>query len=234
MRRFAIFLFVTFLFLPGPGGAEGDPVRLLWLIYEAHAFEGESGEIKTLRRWEEPVRIRLTGPGAERWQATVDEIGQWLSDHTGLPVETRAGWLGANMTVRLRSTDDMMGLLAERGFSLEREAGELPCLGRFWSNELSVIASAESDVAGDMPDPDVRTCLWEEMLQTMGLPGDFCAGGETLFCGSQHPQRATARDALVMRIHYDRRLRPGMTRAEAAPIVETIIREHLAAGVAWR
>ena len=71
-------------------------------------------------------------------------------------------------------------------------------------------------------------------MQVLGLPNDYCVGEWTLFCEGTNPPKATALDALLVRIHYDRRLRPGMTRAEAKPIVETIIREHLAAGVAWR
>ena len=237
MRRFAVFLFVTFVFLPGPGGAEDDPVKKLADIYDSVAFFSEERTgAHPLDRWEEPIRIRLTGPGAERWQATVDEIGRWIADHTGLSVETRTGWFGANLTVSLFETSRESAMAArEDGVhaSLTSSKNGNPCFGYYWW-EGNQIYQARTFIPVDISVAGTQNCLWEEALQVLGLPNDYCVGEWTLFCEGTNPPKATALDALLVRIHYDRRLRPGMTRAEAKPIVETIIREHLAAGVAWR
>ena len=91
-----------------------------------------------------------------------------------------------------------------------------PCFGYYWW-EGHQIHRASAFIPTDIGNY-VSGCLWEEALQVLGLPNDYCAGEWTLFCDGTYPPRATALDALLVRIHYDRRLRPGMTRAEAIKV----------------
>ena len=80
-------------------------------------------------------------------------------------------------------------------------------------------------IGADNP-PDLRRrCIVEEVVQAAGLPADACEYAPSLFCESNHADRPTAADMVLLRALYDPRLAPGMPQAQAMPIAREVIRE---------
>jgi len=61
----------------------------------------------------------------------------------------------------------------------------------------------------------------------MGLSNDSPDARPSIFNDDEEFALLTRHDELLLQILYDRRLRPGMTEAEAAPIVRRIAGELL-------
>ncbi|MEQ8711199.1 MAG: DUF2927 domain-containing protein [Rhodospirillales bacterium] len=77
--------------------------------------------------------------------------------------------------------------------------------------------------------PDMRHCLVEELSQILGPANDITLIEDSLW---RPKEVETARgltwsDAVILRALYDERLKPGMSRAAALPIVRIIISELL-------
>jgi molybdopterin adenylyltransferase len=70
----------------------------------------------------------------------------------------------------------------------------------------------------------------EELTQALGLADDSRLVRDSIFNDASARQRIAPWDALMVRILYDPRLRPGMHKTEAMPIVRRIIAEHMRAG----
>ena len=76
------------------------------------------------------------------------------------------------------------------------------------------------------------SCVNEEMAQAMGLPNDSPEARPSLFNDSLEFALLTQHDAILLRMLYDPRLRPGMTAAEVRPLLPAIARDAQAAQLA--
>ena len=70
-----------------------------------------------------------------------------------------------------------------------------------------------------------RACIEEEFGQAFGPAADFEGARPSIFNDDQEFALFTSHDELLFRVLYDRRLKPGMSEAEAMPIVERIVAE---------
>jgi hypothetical protein len=70
-----------------------------------------------------------------------------------------------------------------------------------------------------------QSCVQEELAQGLGLANDSPRARPSIFNDDEEFATLTRMDELLLRILYDRRLRPGMTEEEARPIVEVIAAE---------
>ena len=80
------------------------------------------------------------------------------------------------------------------------------------------------------PDAIRRHCIAEELTQALGLADDSNIVRDSIFNDASARLRIAPWDALMVRILYDPRLRPGMHKSEAMPIVRRIIAEHMGRG----
>ncbi|TDL81290.1 DUF2927 domain-containing protein [Palleronia sediminis] len=80
-------------------------------------------------------------------------------------------------------------------------------------------------VRSEHPDLLRLSCLHEEIAQGMGLSNDSPTARPSIFNDDEEFALLTTHDELLLKMLYDPRLRPGMTVAEAAPIVRAIARE---------
>jgi hypothetical protein len=67
------------------------------------------------------------------------------------------------------------------------------------------------------------SCVHEEMAQAMGLPNDSPEARPSLFNDDLEFALLTEHDAILLRMLYDPRLRPGMTAAEVRPLLPAIV-----------
>ncbi|MEM6677068.1 MAG: DUF2927 domain-containing protein [Pseudomonadota bacterium] len=70
-----------------------------------------------------------------------------------------------------------------------------------------------------------RSCIHEEITQALGLGNDHPEVRPSIFNDDEEFALLTAHDEWLLRLLYDPRLRPGMTEAEAMPIVRRIVAE---------
>ena len=71
------------------------------------------------------------------------------------------------------------------------------------------------------------SCMHEEIAQAMGLANDSPRARPSIFNDDEEFALLTVQDELMLRMLYNPALRPGMTEAEARPIVESLARAIL-------
>lgn len=76
--------------------------------------------------------------------------------------------------------------------------------------------------------PTLDSCLYEEVMQSFGIPDDFPPGTPSIFNDDDVYHEPTELDLLLWRVHADPRLRAGMKEEEVRPIARQIIEELLA------
>jgi hypothetical protein len=77
-------------------------------------------------------------------------------------------------------------------------------------------------IPSEHPDLMRLACIHEELAQSLGLPNDSKAARPSIFNDDQEFALLTRQDELMLQILYSPALSPGMTGAEARPIVETL------------
>lgn len=93
----------------------------------------------------------------------------------------------------------------------------------------AALTEAVAVIRAEHPDLTRLACYHEELAQGLGLAADSPRARPSVFNDDQEFALLTGLDLLLLRLHYDPRLRTGMTEREAAPIALAIAAE-LAAG----
>jgi hypothetical protein len=192
-----------------------------------------------LRRWEEPVRMQLhfgASVDAEtraRDTRTVRSFAARLQRLTGHPV--RLVGSGGNYHVFVVSVDEQAALapkLDALGLGLSRATiGEITSLPRtaycavYASSKVArpnAYVSAIALIRSEHPDLMRLSCYHEELAQGMGLPNDSPRARPSIFNDDEEFALLTAQDELLLRMLYDPALSPGMTPAEARPVIRAL------------
>jgi hypothetical protein len=77
-------------------------------------------------------------------------------------------------------------------------------------------------IPSEHPDLLAMSCIHEEIAQALGLPNDSGRARPSIFNDDQEFALLTRQDEMMLQMLYAPELRPGMTEAEARPIVETL------------
>ena len=194
-----------------------------------------------LQRWAGPVRIGLdfgpSVPAAQqaRDRAEVAGLAGRLGALTGLPVsltktDPNFRVLIVNPVEREASAPSVRAFLPQVSSAAVQSVvamrpdvyctviSNMPGKTQTYDRALAVIR-------GELPDLMRRACLHEEIAQGFGLINDSPQARPSVFNDNEEYALLTRQDELMLKILYDKRLRPGMTLAEARPIVETIAAE---------
>jgi len=211
------------------GGALGQtPTRaaawpsadILARQFERIAFSSEfGGEYRAGRliRWQGPIRVRLAGHYPDRFKVEVERQLAELRHLSGLAIELgdAAGESApAAMTIEFSTS--------RGGTTFDPDA---PCRTLIW--ETSYVIRRVQIYITPYPDELRRHCIAEELTQALGLADDSRIVRDSIFNDASSRQRIAPWDALMVRVLYDSRLRAGMHRTEAMPIVRRIIAEHM-------
>ena len=94
----------------------------------------------------------------------------------------------------------------------------------------STYVAAVAVIPSEHPDLLRLSCVHEELAQAMGLPNDSKAARPSIFNDDEEFALLTRQDELMLRMLYDPALRPGMTEAEARPVVEALAAKLMAGG----
>lgn len=216
-------------------------------LYDEYTPQGEHliAQVRPapLRRWDLPVRLQIvTGPSTSTAQAARDRdaIASYaarLQTASGHPV--RLVDQGGNFTILMLTEDERRAIeprlrqlvpgIPERDLHAIRDlAPQLYCTAfAYAEGDGAVYAHAVAVIRAELPPRMRMSCIHEELAQGMGLANDSPDARPSIFNDDEEFALLTRHDELLLRMLYDRRLRPGMTEAEATPIVQQIAAELL-------
>lgn len=214
-------------------------------LFDEYVTEGDELRARAtasrLRRWAEPVRMDVefgaSIPTDQRAKdmATVQSYAGRLARATRHPVSVSSS--APNFHVLIMNEADRRGTTARLRdlvpgiadsslraiINLPRD--QLCIVVAFSAPGASTYNKAIAVIRGEHPDLLRKSCLHEELAQGLGLANDSPAARPSIFNDDEEFGLLTTHDELLLRMLYDRRLRPGMRAAEAAPIVRQIATE---------
>ena len=200
-----------------------------------------------LRRWEKPVRVAvMTGAAAPaedaaRDRANVAAFTSRLGHLTGLDMALGQGSdvnflvLFMNSAERTAFADQVKGLYPDFAPAVMSALRDTPldtfCTAYAFSDPSrpSVYSAVIVLIRAEHPPLTRLSCVHEEMAQAMGLPNDSPRSRPSLFNDDLEFALLTEHDAVLLRMLYDPRLRPGMTADEVRPLLPEIARDAQAA-----
>jgi hypothetical protein len=197
-----------------------------------------------LRRWEQPVRVALRfGPSVppERQATDRARVGSYLgrlSAVTGHPI--RLDESDPNFFLYIVAEDERRALgptvaAILPGLSPAELRGitDMPlstyCLvyalssGGRYSRAFAVVRA-------EHPDLMRLSCIHEEVAQGLGLANDSPRARPSIFNDDEEFALLTGMDEKLLKILYDPALSPGMTEAEARPIVDGLAQQLAGSG----
>ncbi len=197
-----------------------------------------------LARWSGPVRINTEfGPSVapdqrERDGASIESYAARLARVTGHSITSVRR--GGNFHVFVAGEDDtafvqgrLKKLLPGIGQAQLDLFDDLPrsfycfVFATTGGNSPYAYTSAVALIRAEHPDLVRLSCIHEEMAQGLGLPNDSPAARPSIFNDDDEFALLTSHDEKLLAMLYDPRLTPGMTAAQARPIVHILAREQM-------
>ncbi len=196
-----------------------------------------------LRRWDKPVRMTVefgaSVPLAQRSrdQADVLRTAAELAAASGHLVAVSA--LAPNFHILILNEDDRRAAAPRlRALVPGISVGDLAtvidmpretfCLVfAYSSGASSTYGTAVAVIRGEHPDLLRLSCIQEELAQGLGLANDSPDARPSIFNDDEEFALLTRQDALLLKMLYDPRLKPGMTADVAGPIARIIAAELL-------
>lgn len=200
-----------------------------------------------LHRWTRPLRVAIefgasVPPDQQaRNRAEITAYVARLSHITGLPAETTD--MNANFLVIVANPLERRALRnriiafapgtsnAALDSALHMAPstyctvfGYSPGQSSFYDRSLAVLRA-------ELPPLMLSACIHEELAQGIGLVNDSPSARPSIFNDNAEFALLTRQDELLLKMLYDPRLKPGMTLAEARPVIELIASELLPDGV---
>ncbi len=240
------------------GASEGAPstTRLADIymdvaLREEHArgptgFGGSANSV--LRRWEAPVTYAVefgsTVGRAQRLQdyRQISQLVSRLAAASGHPIQLAPlGSDQGNFYVLVLSESErrnagprLRALVPGIDDVAVRMITDMPretfCMAMAFSRGTSAVYTvAVAVIRAEHPDLTRLACYNEELAQGLGLAADSDGARPSIFNDDQEFALITDQDLMLLRMHYDPRLRPGMTAVRARPLIFSIASE-LAAG----
>jgi len=215
-------------------------------LYDEYSREGgafvQRETTSQLRRWAEPVRVGLyfgASVPAERQATDRARVASYLarlSQLSGHPIalsDTPNFWLYiVNEDERAALAPQIRAALPGVSAADIKGITEMPrstyCLVYAMTERGSAAyGRAFAVVRAEHPDLLRLSCIHEEVAQGLGLANDSPRARPSIFNDDEEFALLTVQDELMLRILYDPTLRPGMTEAEARPIVQTLASRFL-------
>ena len=229
------------------GGGPDTPVTPATLAanFMAIAFPNEyavDGVGGILRRWDAPVRMGMVFGASvtseQRRQDTAQVAGfaRRLAQVTGHPVMLGEGpnfhVVIANEDERTAVLDSLAAQVPELGPQSLARLKALPrdvyCAVVAFGAEGSRYVRAVAIIRAENPALLRLSCIHEELAQGLGLAADSAAARPSIFNDDDEFALLTLHDQHLLAMLYDDALRPGMTAAQAEPIVQELAKRILA------
>jgi Protein of unknown function (DUF2927) len=191
-----------------------------------------------LRRWSDPVRVglRFGASVPQKTRATdTARVASYLSRLqmlTGHPISLAGA--DANFIIEVVNEDErralgpsvmatLPGLSAAEVSTITNLQRNTYCLVYAFSGSgSSSYTRAYAVIRAEHPDLLRLSCFHEEIAQGLGLANDSRSARPSIFNDDEEFALLTTQDELMLRMLYDPALQPGMTEAQARPIVESL------------
>lgn len=205
---------------------------------------GSTGAIAPLRRWQDPVSIQMefgtsTDVATRRiYRVEVSQFAARLALATGHRVSLTD--TGGNFIVLVLSDDERRAIgprlaqlvpgIPSQDIAVMQglDADNFCTVFAYSRGPEPVYSNAVALIRAELPPLLQSSCIHEELAQGMGLANDSPQARPSIFNDDEEFALLTRHDELLLQILYDPRLRPGMSAAEAEPIVRQIAGELLA------
>jgi len=215
-------------------------------LYDEYALRGGQfvpGPVPShLRRWDVPVRMQLIfGQSVTSAQRAKDTrtVRQYVARLARLSRHgIRLVASGGNFLVLVMNMDEarafapkLAQLVPGIGAPTINEIANLPrstyCSAYALSGKGATgpYTSAVAMIRAEHPPLMRLSCFHEELSQALGLANDSPHARPSIFNDDEEFALLTTQDELMLRMLYDRRLKVGMTLAQADPIVRVIAAE---------
>ena len=194
------------------------------------AFELESGRaLPVLTRFETPITIRVVGTAPRSLMRDLDRLLDRFRREAGLDIARVPAEAQAGITVEVVSRAELQRAVPEAAcFVVPR----LSSWDEFRRNRRSALLDWTTlqtretmavFLPGDVSPQEVRDCLHEELAQAIGPLNDLYRLSDSVFNDDNFHTVLTGFDMLVLRTLYDPALSSGMTRAEVAQRLPSIL-----------
>ncbi|MGR3467846.1 MAG: DUF2927 domain-containing protein, partial [Shimia sp.] len=208
------------------------------------ALASEFGGPSPLQRWVRPVTVSVTFgasvPPARKAlvQGELQRFTARLARVSGHPVSLVPSGGAFEVHVLSESERRAFGPTLNRivpgvGPAIEATFTQLPrtdlCLV-LTAGQGNVLTRAVAVIRAELPDLLTRSCIHEEVAQGLGLTNDSPRARPSIFNDDEEFALLTTHDELLLSILYDRRLFPGMTAPQAAPVARQLAAARLGAG----
>lgn len=198
-----------------------QPSATLVTQYGASRFVDETKRISDIlgSLVAHPTIVTFDLPGLEEFarQARLDGTGEFLRDSVVIIAGTKAELFQAMLDISWNNPSFPKALIdALRGSS------ETFCAG--WNTRLNEnVWNLDRGFLFIEYSETFDACLYEEIMQSFGIPQDFPDGTPSIFNDDNVYGEPTELDLLLWRVHGDPRLKAGMTRDEVLPLAHEII-----------
>lgn len=216
--------------------------------YGAGGMQAKGGGAPApLRRWQDPVRVQLEFGAVvdvatrRAYRIEVSQFAARLAQATGHSVSLTDN--GGNFIAMVLSDDErrtigprlaqlVPGIPAQDIAVMQSLDPDNFCTVFAYSRGAEpVYSNAVALIRAELPPLLQTSCIHEELAQGMGLANDSLSARPSIFNDDEEFALLTRHDELLLKILYDPRLRPGMSAAEAEPVVRQIATELLAQSI---
>lgn len=189
-------------------------------------FVGEDSS--SVRKWTVPVRIAIYAREPARYRGLVEPVLRQLHELTGLDirlVDRSAPDQNAYILILGREQFYAYAQSHLNPGKNPRTNTYLDCFGVFAADRGGVISELTAVIPEFASAATQRACVIEEVTQALGLPNDSFTVKPSIFNDDDAYQDLTWQDELFLRVLYDARVRPGMSRVEFEPLARRIVDE---------
>jgi hypothetical protein len=201
--------------------AESETVNLKTLIDQFNSVvfiheHGKTGrEAKPLVKWKGPIIYSPSGTLQKKDAVHFFNLMKQVQALTKLDMRMPKQGEKTNLTVYYKPQAEL---------AKELEQG-INCKGTMTVNKESFyITGAKAYVPSDRPDKTAH-CTVEETVQLFGLTNDSTVLENSMFNENSKRESLSITDQILLKALYDPRLKTGMSKEEAQPILKVILSE---------
>jgi hypothetical protein len=220
MKAFA-FLFLLFVFAT-PVQAEPERLTLNKLVEQFNAVvfvheHGKTGrEEKPLIKWEKAFVYSPSGTLQREQVLKFFNLMKRIKQLTKLNMR---------MVQKGEKASLIINFVPQAALVKQMKPG-INCFGKIGANKQYQIINGRAFIPSDRPDKTDH-CLVEETVQLFGLTNDSTVLKNSMFNENSKRTSLSVSDQILLKALYDPRLKAGMTRTEAQPIVRQVIKDIL-------
>ncbi|WP_172331531.1 DUF2927 domain-containing protein [Mangrovicoccus sp. HB161399] len=194
------------------------------------SFNLESGQHLTVfTRFEDPITVAVTGIRSPALEKELRRLIHRLSSEAGLDIRRTADPATASVTIEGVTTRDMQRTVPEAAcFVLPTrvswdEFRKTPRSPDYSWTRLTERKAVSAFVPVDTSQQEIRDCLHEEIAQGLGPLNDLFRLGDSVFNDDNLNPILTGFDMLMLRATYHPALHSGMSEAQVAAKLPSIL-----------